>query len=322
MIFPTALLAVLPCTPQVPITISFEDIPGIVAMTPNIPGLVVPEAARLSSQLQASTGAVFRSESGEPFVSVVEAPPVPSEVTAIGGADLGGVLDYNTAVIVEFFVPGCASTKAVTSFVSITTDLQAIEPLTGAIEALTLMAFDVDGVLLGIDSTFDLAPGGFTLSVATPGIHAVRLVEDGSTNAWDDLTFAPVSAAPVVAVEVVRLGSPPNPNVLLPGQTSGPVIGMSWDPIIDHASFMPASLVDVLVVTASPTQVPLGSLGTLLCDLSSTLVQLTGPPGIPFSVPIPASCSLAGVSLCAQGASVDLAEVMLTNALDLTLGSS
>ena len=43
--------------------------------------------------------------------------------------------------------------------------------------------------------------------------------------------------------------------------------------------------------------------------------------GVTFSLPIPVNCNLVGVNLCAQVASVNVASVALTNALDLTIGS-
>ncbi|MEM7311257.1 MAG: hypothetical protein AAF682_31615 [Planctomycetota bacterium] len=124
------------------------------------------------------------------------------------------------------------------------------------------------------------------------------------------------------ATEVARLGSPPNPDALLPGQTSGPVAGSVWDPVIDHTSFLPAATLDVLAVALQPANVGLGAVGTLLCDPATTVLVDPGVPGLPFAVPIPDDCGLVGATLCSQGASVDAAgAIRLTNALDLTLGS-
>ena len=121
--------------------------------------------------------------------------------------------------------------------------------------------------------------------------------------------------------EIVRLGAPPNPAALLPGQTSGPVLGAAWDPLVDHSTFLPGATVDVLGITATPANVPLPPYGTLLCDLSTPPVLFTGPAGNPFSIAVPTSCSLAGASLCAQAASTDGATLGLTNALDLMVGT-
>ena len=119
---------------------------------------------------------------------------------------------------------------------------------------------------------------------------------------------------------MVRLGSPPNPNALLPGLACGPVICTSWQPAVDHTSFVPAAVLDVLILAALPDNAP-SPFGTVLCDLASAPpVLLTSPPGVPFAVPVPGQCSLVGQGLCAQAASVDAFGIALTNALDLTIG--
>ncbi|MEM7308086.1 MAG: hypothetical protein AAF682_15515 [Planctomycetota bacterium] len=128
----------------------------------------------------------------------------------------------------------------------------------------------------------------------------------------------PGTAAPA---EVIRAGNPPNPIALLPGATSGPVLGATWDPRIDHATFLPAAVLDLLGVAVGSANVPLGPLGTLLCDVTQPPLLFTAGPGAPFSVPIPPDCNLLGAGLCAQGASSDGAVVRLTNALDIVLGA-
>lgn len=130
-----------------------------------------------------------------------------------------------------------------------------------------------------------------------------------------------VDCSPVLpSAEIVRLGTPPNPAGLLPGVTSGPVMGATWDPVIDHTTFLPGSLSDILAISATPTNLP-SSFGTILCGATPFLV-LTTSPGTPFAIPIPIQCSLTGVSLCAQGVGIDGSfSLALTNALDITLGS-
>ena len=121
--------------------------------------------------------------------------------------------------------------------------------------------------------------------------------------------------------EVVRPGTPPNPAALLPGVTSGPVLGALWDPVIDHAAFVPAALGDMLGIAPGPANAPLPGIGTLLCDVSGGLLLFPAVPGEPFAVPVPSDCNLAGASLCAQGFSFDASGVALTNALDIVLGT-
>ena len=126
----------------------------------------------------------------------------------------------------------------------------------------------------------------------------------------------------VAAAEVVRLGTPPNPAAFLPGVTSGPVLCATWDPVIDHTTFLPGAVLDFVGITASPTNVPLGALGTVLCDaFTQPLLLFQSPPGVPFALPIPGNCNLVGKSFCAQGISTDGLLTRLANALDVTVGT-
>ena len=121
----------------------------------------------------------------------------------------------------------------------------------------------------------------------------------------------------VLATEVVRLGSPPNPMALLPGMTSGPLVGATWDPAIDHSSFFPGALIDVLGLSSTAINAP-SPFGTVLCNPT---VLLAGLAGVPFQLAIPANCSLAGFVICAQGASTDGIAIVVTNALDVVVGT-
>jgi hypothetical protein len=127
----------------------------------------------------------------------------------------------------------------------------------------------------------------------------------------------------VVSTETPRLGAPPNPPAFLPGQTSGPVIGCVWDPLVDHAAFMPSALLDYLFLAAAPANAPLPPHGTALV-LPPLLV---GTPalavaGTAFAVLVPNSCSLIGYTLSAQAMSTNGLTFFLTNALDVTIGSA
>jgi len=123
------------------------------------------------------------------------------------------------------------------------------------------------------------------------------------------------------AAELVRLGTPPNPLAFLPGVTTAPVLGATWDPVIDHTAFLPAAVLDVVGITVTSLNVAVPPLGTLLCDPATTIVTVTSAPGVPFAVPIPLDCMFAGAQLCSQGASIDAAgNLRLANALDITLG--
>lgn len=126
--------------------------------------------------------------------------------------------------------------------------------------------------------------------------------------------------APLPAQEVVRLGTPPNPNVLLPGQTNGPLLGTTWDPVVDHTSFLPNAQLDVLGLHVQPLELP-SNIGTSLAAPAGNSIYLTAPAGVPFASPTPIQFNLIGLQLVAQAASIDGTQVQLTNALDLTLGT-
>lgn len=126
----------------------------------------------------------------------------------------------------------------------------------------------------------------------------------------------------VPSQEVVRLGTPPNPAALLPGQSSGPVAGLVWDPVVDHSSFEPLAVLDGLILSLGPTQVSLGPKGTLLCDAPFLFLIVNGSPGSPFALPVPGDVDLLGVPFCAQAASSSAGgQIRFTNALDCVIGN-
>ncbi|MEM7200634.1 MAG: LamG domain-containing protein [Planctomycetota bacterium] len=155
----------------------------------------------------------------------------------------------------------------------------------------------------------------------------------GATSGVDasDPTWVPSTAPfrgvflPVAAQEVVRVGNPANPAALMPGQSSGPVIGQRWDPLVDHGTgFATKSAVDFLVLALGPANLTVPGIGgTILCDVTQpgwTLVRSF--PGVPFALDIPYECALAGATMCAQGGSLDSClGLVLTNALDVTIGT-
>ena len=124
----------------------------------------------------------------------------------------------------------------------------------------------------------------------------------------------------VQSAEVVRLGTPPNPAALLPGVTSAPIIGASWDPVIDHATFVPGAIFDVFSISLTPANTPMPPIGTLLCG--PNIYMRIRLPGSPLNLDIPNSFALVGVRLCAGGGSFDSSSnLVLTNALDITIGN-
>ncbi len=131
-------------------------------------------------------------------------------------------------------------------------------------------------------------------------------------------TFTPFPA------EVFRNGTPPNPAAFLPGVTSGPESGLTWDPVIDHTTFVTDATTDFAVLSGGPIDLFLGAEGTLLCSpaVGPILTFFAPAPGSPFAIRIPTNPSFIGLSLCVQGGSIDAAFALhLANALDITIGA-
>ncbi|MEM7311289.1 MAG: pentapeptide repeat-containing protein [Planctomycetota bacterium] len=136
---------------------------------------------------------------------------------------------------------------------------------------------------------------------------------------WVNLTACGVC---VPASEVLRNSTAaPNPEAFRPGQTSGPVLGATWDPVVDHSSFLPAAVLDVAAFSPNPTDVALGALGQLLCAGPYFNVTVV-PAGAPFAFVLPEDCTLPGTIACVGAGSVDASGgVALTNAIDIVIGT-
>ncbi|MEO0652062.1 MAG: cohesin domain-containing protein [Planctomycetota bacterium] len=134
----------------------------------------------------------------------------------------------------------------------------------------------------------------------------------------------PITGIDVIAVEAVRLGFPANPSALQQGVTSGPIINQTWDPRIDHTTFLPDALLDTFVLTPNigpPVNIP-SPFGTILINLAAMpLIQDFATPGEVFPFPIPCQCNLVGLEFCAQGASISATQIQATNALDIVIGT-
>jgi hypothetical protein len=171
--------------------------------------------------------------------------------------------------------------------------------------------------------TFLLGNNGNT--IATPLLDEAGttwLDDESGAKLWENMIRLVLSNCPTgAAAEVIRAGAPANPVALRPGMSSGPVIGQTWDPRVVHDTFLPLSTVDILAITTVPAELPL-AMGTLLVDLTAPPIVVSTPPGAPFSIPIPDDCTLSGIELCSQAASIDSQLcIRLTNALDITIGN-
>jgi hypothetical protein len=171
--------------------INFESVPGVTPVNGFLNFTPVPANARLNTQLLSTYGVRFRSESPNPdYVALIQlgVGHAPSGSNGIGGIDTNNDIRYSVPTIISFFDPTSPNLPAVTDFVSIRADLFDDD------NPLTLQAFGVNGNLLATDSALDV--GGPVLSVQVPGIHSIRLIDVGSSVAWDDLTFAALQVVP------------------------------------------------------------------------------------------------------------------------------
>ena len=116
-----------------------------------------------------------------------------------------------------------------------------------------------------------------------------------------------------------NMTTPPTRYAFKTSVTTRPVLGGTWDPIVDHSEFAPASLIDVAVFGTSVIDVTVPDLGTILCnDLLADV--LTALPGTPFALAIPDTITLLGAELCVQALSLDADGMHLANAIDIRVG--
>lgn len=130
----------------------------------------------------------------------------------------------------------------------------------------------------------------------------------------------PACPEQIASSELARFGIPPNPLAFIPTPGAPPVVGQVWAPEVFHAVFQPSATLDLAFVTTGATNLPT-PMGTVLCDLGSDTFIFPNAPGQAFSIPIPDDCTLAGVPLYTQVASVAGANVQLTNGLDIVIGT-
>ncbi len=108
-----------------------------------------------------------------------------------------------------------------------------------------------------------------------------------------------------------------NPQALVESSTP-PVLGSTWQPIIDHTFFMENATSDVLMFGTQNIYFDIPEIGMLFTVPEFTI---STTPGQPFSLAIPANVGLAGLGFRTQGASVSATpEIRLTNAIDMWIG--
>jgi len=179
---------------------------------------------------------------------------------------------------------------------------------------------------LGVPRPWETQTMPFTASATTQLLKFTAMSPNGP---WppiriecgiDTISIAPGCTTPLAGSETVRLGTPPNPFALLPGLSGPPIIGIVWDPVVDHTTFVPNAILDVFAVSAIPANIPTPPSGTTLC--STPFLYFFKSPGAPLDFQMPYDCALVGVRLCVSAASFDPASnYFLTNALDISIGS-
>jgi hypothetical protein len=131
----------------------------------------------------------------------------------------------------------------------------------------------------------------------------------------------------VAAEETARnSASAPNTAQLLPGQTSRPLLGGVWDPLVVLAPGESAMGYGLLIAL-NPADVPgigFGPSGTLLVDPGSLIITLISS-GPQIQVPLPDGCPLAGIGFATQGGYFRTSPfpdgLQFTNAIDIVLGN-
>ncbi|MFT4709347.1 MAG: endonuclease/exonuclease/phosphatase family metal-dependent hydrolase [Planctomycetota bacterium] len=131
---------------------------------------------------------------------------------------------------------------------------------------------------------------------------------------------AAACSAQIQASELIRLGTPANSLAFLPTAGFPPIVGQVWAPNVFHTIFQPSASLDLIFITTGAANLP-SPLGTILCDLSSTTFSFSKSPSQAFAIPIPAICSLTGLYLYTQVASIAGSDVKLTNGLDIRIGT-
>lgn len=184
-----------------------------------------------------------------------------------------------------------------------------VEYATDTTDAFHLYRLEIvgDSASLAIDGNPVL-----TLDSGSPvgSVPNRALFADGTIWSNSEFELRSVSVTTTDSSEVVRLGTPANPNAFCPGQTKGPVIGETWDPVIEHSVFVADATTDFALISGGPI------------NTAPFLLVGSPSPGAPFAIAVPDIAALVGLTLCAQGGSLDSSFAShLANALDITIGS-
>lgn len=127
-------------------------------------------------------------------------------------------------------------------------------------------------------------PSG-TSATGQPSAQSYAWVNAGYNQQTGSRPIYGVSAVltvPLAATETMRPGMPANPSAFLPGQTSGPIAGQVWDPIVDHTTFATNPALDFAFFGNLSANVAVPGFGLVLVDQVIGSVSVT--PGSTFAV--------------------------------------
>ena len=148
-------------------------------------------------------------------------------------------------------------------------------------------------------------------------------VNDGSAlKLWSNLIDQVLTGGcpPSPATVVKRFGFPANPDAFQATAGSQPLLGKVFSCHVDHTTFMPGAILDV--VSMSLGQMNLSTIhGTLLVDPTQQIGFQFTSAGQVFDLKAPFDCAFAGLTVSLQVGSVAVDALELTNSLDLTLGT-
>ncbi|MEO0649513.1 MAG: hypothetical protein AAFZ65_02395, partial [Planctomycetota bacterium] len=125
-------------------------------------------------------------------------------------------------------------------------------------------------------------------------------------------------------LEVPRFGVLTNNEALVSLSPPGPSMGQPYRLRVDHETFLPGAITDIVFVGTVLVDIPLPPFGSLLLPLEGTL-SASAAAGEPIEFPMPFNSVLFGLPFSFQGTSIGVVDglpaIELTNAIDVLVGA-
>ena len=150
---------------------------------------------------------------------------------------------------------------------------------------------------------------GFGALSVTGGADPIILIDEVRFDDWSGLYDrdldgnGTLDSCETPALSIV-VGTPANPDVLIPGITEVPLMGYPYDPYVDHSTFQTGAVLDYLFVSSGQVNAPSSLYGTLLVQLPQLATFVT-PAGDGFGIPIPYHPLLLDAPVVMQAVSYD-----------------